>query len=112
MQNLGQVIAQARKKLQITQKELASRIEREDGKPISPQYLNDIERNRRTPGDYVLEQLAKTLELDQNMEYLYYLVGKWPSTLKELTMDADAFTKAIRVFRREHRDKESDMGNR
>lgn len=111
MQSLGQIIAQARKKRQLSQKELASLIEREDGKPISPQYLNDIERDRRTPGDYVLEQIARALGLDQHMEYLYYLVGKWPANLKELSMDAKAFTKAIRVFRRGPGDRGNVMGN-
>lgn len=105
MQSLGQLIAQARKKRQLSQKELASLIEREDGNTISPQYLNDIERNRRTPGDYVLEQLAKALGLDSNLEYMYYLIGKWPANLKELSMDADTFTKAMRVFRRGSGDK-------
>ncbi len=105
MQSLGQLIAQARKKRQLSQKELASLIEREDGNTISPQYLNDMERNRRTPGDYVLEQLAKALGLDSNLEYMYYLIGKWPANLKELSMDADTFTEAMRVFRRGSGDK-------
>lgn len=105
MQSLGQLIAQARKKRQLSQKELASLIEREDGNTISPQYLNDIERNRRTPGDYVLEQLAKALGLDSNLEYMYYLIGKWPANLKDLSMDADTFTEAMRVFRRGSGDK-------
>lgn len=109
MQSLGQLIVQARKKRQLSQKELASLIEREDGKPISPQYLNDIERDRRTPGDHVLEQLARVLGLDSNLEYMYYLIGKWPANLKELTMDADAFTEAMRVFRRSPKD--NDMGD-
>ena len=99
MESLGQLIAQARKKRQLSQKELASLIEREDGNPISPQYLNDIERNRRTPGDYVLEQLARALALDSKLEYMYYLIGKWPANLKELSMDADTFTERMRVFR-------------
>jgi hypothetical protein len=37
----------ARKKLGISQKNLADRIKKEDGQSISPQYLNDIERDRR-----------------------------------------------------------------
>ncbi|MBS0325433.1 MAG: hypothetical protein JSS46_02670 [Proteobacteria bacterium] len=39
----GRYIADARKKLQMSQKELASQILREeDDEPISPQYLNDV----------------------------------------------------------------------
>ncbi len=106
MQTLGQLIAQTRKKRRLSQKELASRIEREDGTTISPQYLNDIERDRRNPGDYVLEQLARALGLESNLEYMYYLIGKWPANLKELSMDADAFKEAMRVFRRGSGNKE------
>ena len=39
----GSHIAQARKRLAISQKELASKVLREDGQPISPQYSNDRE---------------------------------------------------------------------
>lgn len=100
MDSLGHLIAQARKRQQISQKELASRIEREDGITISPQYLNDIEHGRRSPGDHVLQQLAKTLGMESDLEYMYYLIGKWPASLKHLSMDADAFKEAMRVFRR------------
>ena len=51
----GETIAGARKDLGVSQRELAMRIVKEDGAPISPQYLNDIERNRRNPpGDHLL----------------------------------------------------------
>lgn len=111
MQSLGQLISQARKKRQLSQKQLAALIHREDGNPISPQYLNDIERDRRTPGDHVLEQLASVLGLDSSLDWMYYLVGKWPDDLKELSMDADTFTDKMRVFRRGSGDKDNDMGN-
>lgn len=39
--SFGQIIAKGRKKLGIGQKTLAERIKKEDGQPISPQYLND-----------------------------------------------------------------------
>jgi len=45
----GQAIINARKAKQMSQKQLASLIIKEDGTPISPQYLNDIERDRRNP---------------------------------------------------------------
>ena len=40
----GQTIARARKDLGVSQRELALKVVKEDGAPISPQYLNDIER--------------------------------------------------------------------
>jgi hypothetical protein len=38
----GRFITEARKKLNMSQKELTAKILREDGESISPQYLNDI----------------------------------------------------------------------
>lgn len=111
MQSLGQLIAQARKRRGFSQKELASRIQREDGKPISPQYLNDIERDRRTPGEHVLVELAGELGLDSNLDWMHYLIGKWPDDLKELSMDADTFARRMRVFRRGSGHKNDDMGS-
>ena len=58
----GETIAGARKDKGVSQRELAMRIVKEDGAAISPQYLNDIERDRRNPpGDHLLEQLAREL---------------------------------------------------
>ena len=61
----GSYIANARKKVPLSQKQLAERILREeDGQPISPQYLNDIEHDRRDPpGEFLIEQFAKHLKL-------------------------------------------------
>ena len=102
MATLGQLIAQARKQRQLSQKELAKLVEREDGRSIAPQYLNDIEHNRRTPSDYILEQLAKVLQLGTDLAYMYYLIGKWPMDLRETSMDAESFRERIRVFRQGH----------
>ena len=51
-QTFGKAIADARKALKISQKELAYKILKEDGEPITPQYLNDIERDRRKGENY------------------------------------------------------------
>jgi transcriptional regulator with XRE-family HTH domain len=41
LKTFGRIIAEARKALVISQKDLAARINKEDGEAISPQYLND-----------------------------------------------------------------------
>ena len=66
----GSYIADARKKLQMSQKELATRILREeDGESISPQYINDIERDRRNPtSDHLIQQFAKVLKIDGSLD--------------------------------------------
>ena len=43
--SFGEVVATARKAKGLSQKELAALITKEDGEPISPQYLNDLERD-------------------------------------------------------------------
>ena len=49
---LGEVVRTARKERQVSQKELATRLKNKDGDAISPQYLNDIELDRRIPPEY------------------------------------------------------------
>ena len=56
----GQAISKARKGLGLSQKELAARVMKEEGGgSISPQYLNDIEHDRRSPtSDHLIKQFA------------------------------------------------------
>jgi transcriptional regulator with XRE-family HTH domain len=55
MATFGEIVAQARKRKLLSQKELAALIKKEDGQSISAQYLNDIERNRRNAPIRVLD---------------------------------------------------------
>jgi transcriptional regulator with XRE-family HTH domain len=67
----GRAIQEARTDAGLTQKALAARLD------ISPQYVNDIERNRRKPPpDDLIERCASTLGIDA-ME-LYVLSGRIP----------------------------------
>lgn len=95
----GRFIADARKKLNMTQKELAASIMREDGPPISPQYLNDIERDRRSPSsDHMVQQFAKVLEL--NADYLHYLNGRFPEQERQEHLTEEQFSKRMLAFRK------------
>ena len=78
----GTYIAEARKAQGKSQKDLAGEILREeDGNPISPQYLNDIERDRRSPSsDHLIAQFARVL--GANADYLHYLAGQVPADLR------------------------------
>jgi len=99
--SFGQIISEARKKLGISQKTLAERIKKEDGGPISPQYLNDIERDRRNPpSEYLISQFAKELELSK--DYLLLAAGTVPKDLAIRLSDSDPETieRAFRAFRR------------
>lgn len=100
----GEVIAQERKKKGISQKELAARILKEDGKPISPQYLNDIEQRRRNPpGVHLLNQFAEVLEIPE--EYLYFLARKYPADLRDMPSNPENVKAAFSAFRRALGDK-------
>jgi transcriptional regulator with XRE-family HTH domain len=99
--SFGEIIAEARKKLGISQKELAARIKKEDGEPISPQYLNDIERDRRNPpAESILVQFARELRLSK--DYLILAAGSIPDELKRNLVGSDPklIEQAFQAFRK------------
>ncbi len=53
MRVFGEVIAEARRKANLTQRQLAALIKTEEGRGISGPYLNDIEHSLRHPSDAV-----------------------------------------------------------
>jgi transcriptional regulator with XRE-family HTH domain len=66
--SFGRLIASARKELKLSQKELAEKILKEDGVAITPQYLNDIEHDRRNPSsDYLVKQFSKVLKVSADV---------------------------------------------
>lgn len=96
----GRIISDARKKLGISQKDLASKIVK-DGKSISPQYLNDVEWDRRNPpSEEITKQLASELQIP--VEYLILAAGNIPQDFEALTRDAkpEMVAQAFRAFRR------------
>jgi transcriptional regulator with XRE-family HTH domain len=95
----GTYISEARKRLKWSQKELAARILREDGETISPQYLNDIEHDRRNPSsDHLIQQFATVLKV--NADYLHYLAGKLPDEIRQRNLSEKEVEQAFRVFRK------------
>lgn len=87
----GRYISNARKTLGMSQKELAAKL------GISPQYLNDIEQDRRQPSsDEMIQQLAKILNVEAL--YLHYLAGKLPQDRRR-DLTEDKVVSAMRVFR-------------
>lgn len=89
----GNIIAETRKKMNISQKELATKL------CISPQYLNDIEHNKRNPSSQqLIDQIAVTLNLES--EYLCYLAGRLPEEIIKMKLDKDSFQTAWVAFRK------------
>jgi len=99
----GQIITSARKSRQMSQKQLASLIIKEDGNPISPQYLNDIERDRRNPpGDNFINQFAKVLGIPE--EYLFFIVHEIPPKYrKDVPSNPAVVREAFEAFERSYR---------
>jgi transcriptional regulator with XRE-family HTH domain len=101
----GTIISDARKKAGLSQKDLASRIKKNDGDAISPQYLNDIEHDRRNPpSEPLIEQFAKTLNLPKDA--LMAAAGILSEDLRRLAAEKIAadkpgrVTEAIKAFRK------------
>lgn len=81
----------------MTQKELANKVLRPDGKAISAQYLNDIEHDRRSPaGDHLIEQLAVALEADP--AFLAFIAGTLPPEIRNLPLDEETLRRALKAF--------------
>lgn len=83
----------------MSQKELASKILKEDGLPITPQYLNDIEHDRRSPSsDHLVTRFAQMLSLDR--EYLFFLAGRVSPEMREKPLTQKDFKTAMVAFRK------------
>ena len=95
----GSAISNVRKKNRWSLKDLSSQIQREDGQAISPQYLNDIEHDRRRPSsDHMVQQLADVLKI--NRDWLYYLAGRFPEDIRRRQFSEKEVQERIVAFRR------------
>jgi transcriptional regulator with XRE-family HTH domain len=94
----GGAISEARKAKGWALKDLASRVLREDEEAISPQYLNDIEHDRRSPSsDRMVQQFADALGIDR--DWLYYLAGRFPEDVRNKKLSEKQVAEAMVAFR-------------
>jgi transcriptional regulator with XRE-family HTH domain len=64
IKTFGQTIYEARKREGYKLEVLASLITKEDGEPITHQYLSDLEKDRRNPpSDRIIQELARELKI-------------------------------------------------
>jgi transcriptional regulator with XRE-family HTH domain len=95
---LGEVVKHARHARRLTLRHLADQVMKEDGTPISPQYLFDIEVHHRVPAPHVLHGLAHVLELDYDT--LLALAGAADVVVREyLQTHPEAEAAVIKLFR-------------
>lgn len=102
--SFGRAISSARKALQLSQKELAAKIIKEDGDAITPQYLNDIEHDRRNPSsDHIVKQFATVLKISPDI--LYWLAGRVPSDISKVGVTPERINQAFMAFRKALKDR-------
>ena len=100
MKTFGTIVAEARRAVGMSQKELASKVKKEDGQAISAQYLNDVERGRRNPpSEPLIGQIAAALNLSKDM--LCLAAGTIPDDLKKMaTSQPERVEEAFKAFRK------------
>ena len=97
--SFGRTIGAARRQAGLSQKDLAARIKKEDGTPISPKSQNDLEHDRRNPpAEHLLRQFAEALQLTP--EYLFFVAGQFPADLRDRGYRPERVEAAFRAFRR------------
>ncbi len=96
----AKMISDARKQAGLSQKELTARIVKEDGTPISPQYLNDLEHDRRNPpGTHMLKQFAEVLAIDY--DELSFAANQYPEDWTAQQHSPEKIRAAFQAFRKE-----------
>ena len=98
--SLGETIRGARVSKRMSQRQLALLIKKEDGNPVSFQFINDVELDRRSPSEVMLGNLATELNLDK--DFLCLLASRFP---KDVEADISAappkiVTQAWQSFRK------------
>jgi transcriptional regulator with XRE-family HTH domain len=96
---LGELLAERRKELGISQKEMAALIKNRDGKPITSAYLNYLEHDRGEPPGYLLDQFAEILRISRDV--LYFWTRRMPPDIEPGEASPEKVTAAYRAFRRE-----------
>jgi transcriptional regulator with XRE-family HTH domain len=93
---LGEVVKQARQARRLTLRRLADQVTKEDGTPISPQYLFDIEVHHRVPAPHVLCELERVLALDYDT--LLALVGAADTVVQDYLEEHPQHIEAVIQF--------------
>jgi len=101
--SFGQIIAEARRKAGLSQKQLASMVTKENGVPISPQYLNDLEHDRRNPpSEYLITQFARALNIEK--DYVMLAAGKVSQDVRAMGVaNPQVVEEAFRLFRKDRK---------
>ncbi len=104
MKTFGTLISEARRAKGMSQKDLASKVKKEDGQAISAQYLNDIEHDRRNPpSEFFIAQIAEVLTVSNDV--LCAAAGTIPHDLQKMAAaQPEKFEQGFKAFRRTVKD--------
>lgn len=94
----GSIIAEARKQKKIPLTYCAAMILKEDGIPITHQYLSDIENDRRNPpSNFIIKQMSKILSVPKDI--LYFYADRFPEDIDK-QVKAENILAAFQSFRK------------
>ena len=94
----GREIARLRKKKGYSIREFAKKVLKENGEPMSPSYLCDIEQGRRKPP--ALEMIGRMAELlDGSLDKLMVLAKRTPPDIKEIVQGNKMLRRVLRRAR-------------
>lgn len=94
MEKFGDIIKKKRLEKNMSLRQLADKIFKEDGKTISRPYLYDIENNVRIPSPHIIVQLAK--ELGYNQEDLLSLANRMAPDTEKYVIDNPVIGRLLR----------------
>jgi transcriptional regulator with XRE-family HTH domain len=91
----GAEIARLRKEKQMSIREFARKIVKEDGAPMSASYLCDIEKGRKKPPSLeVIRRMAALL--DGDLDRLLNLAQRTPPDIKEIVQENENVRRMLR----------------
>lgn len=97
METFGEIIGAERRRREQSLKAIAKQILKPDGKAISVQYLDNLERDLRTPSLELVPQFAQVLELP--VDLLYAALGIFPPDLLEQVATREHLLAALQTLR-------------
>lgn len=98
LKTLGETISEARKRAGFTLRNLAPRV------PINFVYLSEIEKDKNTPSEKVLQGLADIPELELDYDILMSLAGKIDEQVYDYLKKQPLFGKILRQIVEENFD--------
>jgi transcriptional regulator with XRE-family HTH domain len=96
METFGHIIASERRERRLGLKDIAEQIIKPDGHHISVAYLDNLEKNLRTPSLELIPEFARVLELP--IDLLYCALGLFPPDLLEDVGTRDQLLSALQIF--------------